>query len=505
MKGLLRGLALFVVIVSVVWVAVLWRWQATSRDMTTPDILVYLGLLPLVLFGVVLLGRAAWVSAGKREEARAERAAAKAESEGKPTPVTADAAERHATMQLIASPLVTAAGHSASALLSAARDGEPRPSIDDELRDDDGMPLLTARIADLDIDALKETSEAALMKVRAQKPEWMTREPGDHVMRALAALQSPLVDAIEALAPWAPMLSNGPPEIDRTTGRPVSSGPERSVRVLIGWPADWSEFEQEFARLVASGWLAARGAAVLPGTRIATNAQVASGEELLLQADRLMQTLARAHHDEPLIVAACHSAISDSAAAELESASLLYHPRLRPKGQMPGEAACALVLAGASWPAAPDAMAPVPHLHRPALMRRDKSIDAPGRVGPQIAVATMTSALDAGQMKPAAIGGVVATADQHTERGAEFFVAAHELLPELDAGEDLRSIGQVTGGVGGVSALLVVACAAELAISTEKPTLGLSMADGFARLSVLALPGAPAATGAAAPAPAKEA
>ncbi|MEO7055526.1 MAG: hypothetical protein ABI281_08855 [Caldimonas sp.] len=40
MKRLFQGLALFVVIVSVIWVVVLWRWQVTSRDMSSRDIVV---------------------------------------------------------------------------------------------------------------------------------------------------------------------------------------------------------------------------------------------------------------------------------------------------------------------------------------------------------------------------------------------------------------------------------------------------------------------------------
>jgi len=483
LNRLVKGFALFVAIGCVVWIAVLWRWQATARDMSTGDIVAYLFLLPVTVFVVVLLGRWAWVGANERAARQAEARAAAPATAAAPA-AGGDEAERHATVQVLAALVATAAGSSPSDLVGAARDGAPRPGLDPELRDDDGLPLLAARMADGDGRALEAESEALVAAVHAAHPEWADQVAFDTVWRALTILREPLLRAVDALGPWAPLLiPEVPPKAD---GRG-----ERCVRVLLGWPATWTEHEQELGRTVAADWLAQQGANVLPGTQITISAQAVGGEELLLQADRLMQTLARARHDEPVIVAACHSTIGDAAVAALEGQGLLYHPQRRPKGQMPAEAAAALVLAGPTWPAAEDADGPLPHLHRPALLRRDKSIDAPGRVGPQTASAAIQSALGAGRMEAAAVAGLVGDADQHTERAAEFFQAAAETLPELDAGEDLCTIGHVTGAVGGVGALLVVACAVELARSGEKPCLALVVGDPHTRLALLALPGPP--------------
>ena len=491
MNRLVKGVALFVAIVSVVWIAVLWHWQATARDMSTGDIVAYLFILPVTVFAIALLGRWAWVGASERAARQAEARAAAPATAAAPAP-GADEAERHATVQVLAVHVATAAGSSPGDLVTAARDGSPRPGLDPELRDDDGLPLLAARMADGDGRALEAESEVLVAALHAARPEWADRVAADTVWRALAILREPLLRSVDALAPWAPLLVPDPP--------PKADGAsERCVRVLLGWPAMWTEYEQELGRTVAADWLAQRGANALPGARITISAQAVGGEELLLQADRLMQTLARAGHEEPVIVAACHSTIGSAAVAELEGQGLLYHPQRRAKGRMPAEAAAALVVAGPKWPAAEDADGPLPHLHRPALLRRDKSIDAPGRVGAQTAVAAMQSALAAGRVEAAAVAGLVGDADQHTERAAEFFQAAAETLPELDAGEDLCAIGHVTGSVGGVGALLVVACAVERARSDEKPCLALTVGDPHARLSLLALPGPPVP--AVAPAP----
>ena len=495
MNRLFKGLALFVAIVCVVWIAVLWRWQVTARDMSTRDIVTYLGLLPIAVFSFALLARWAWRSADQRASRRAAEAST-ATTAAAAAPGDVGERERHATVQLLAAHLVSAAGSTAAELMTAARDGSPRPDLDAELRDEEGLPVLTARITDVDGQhlELEQETEAQLAALRGQHPQWAARVIADHVWRALAALRGPLDRAVDTLAPWAGHFV-AVPDKAAAPNQAVVPGSERSVRVLLGWPLGWSDFEQELGRVVAADWLARSGAGALPGVRFAISAQAVGGEQLLLQADSLMQTLARAHHDEPVIVAACHSTISAEAVAELERAGMLYQPQKHPKGQLPAEAAAALVLAAAQWPAADDAdgPAPVPHLHRPVLLRRDKSIDAPGKVGPQTAVQALMSALGASRLEAAAMAGLVGDADQHTERAAEFYRAAAEVLPHLDAGADVRAIGHVTGAVGGVGALLVVACAAENARALEQPGLALTVGDAHARLALVVLPAAPVA------------
>ena len=63
MTSFIKGVALLVAVACVVWVAVLWRWETTRRAMAVDDIVIYLGLLPLVVFGFVLALRWAWRSA----------------------------------------------------------------------------------------------------------------------------------------------------------------------------------------------------------------------------------------------------------------------------------------------------------------------------------------------------------------------------------------------------------------------------------------------------------
>jgi hypothetical protein len=489
MSNLFKGLALFVAITCGVWVAVLWRWQAASHDMNTPDIVVYLGLLPLTVFALALLLRWAWRGAAVRQAAAAAAAAAALAAGGgaAASPGSAgstDEARRHATLQLLAAHVACAAGSSPSDVLAAAKEGKPRPALDPELRDQNGLPVFTARLPDLDLSEASAAIEPLLIASRAQRPEWAGLSLPAHVERALAALQEPLRKTVDELKPWHKRFEAAP-------DAPPNSAPERRVRVLLGLPAGWSAFEQEVARAFAVGMLTDEALVPIPPACFVVTALHGSGEDLLLMADRLLQTQAREGRDDALLLAACNSMISAEAVNALERAGTLYSSAQQPTGRMPGEAAAALLLASADWPADPDAAAPAQHLHRPTLVLRDKSIDAPGRVAGATALLAMQQALVTSRLGAEAIATLVTDADQHTPRSAELHTSARELLPHLDASDDLQLLGVVCGAIGGVGPLIVLACAANAAKAADKPCLAATFGDPLARLTLVVLPGAP--------------
>lgn len=492
MSSLFKGVALFVALTCGVWIAVLWRWEVTARDMSLSDFVIYLGVLPLTVFALVLLLRRASRGALQRQAAAA--AAGLAAVPAARTTGTDDDTQRHATVQLLAASLMCAAGTSAAELLAAAKDGAPRPALDPELRDDDGLPVFTARIAVLDPASLAPPPASLMEAARARHAEWAGVVPQEHVQRALAALQEPLSQAVMALAPWAARFAT-----------PAGGAPGCRVRVLIGLPADWTPFEQALGHAFATAVVATAEPSAIPAACLEVTSGTDTGEELLLQADRLLRALAREQLSEPLIVAACYSAIGEDAVDAMERGGSLFSSAKRPKGSIPGEAAAALVLAGADWPAA-DTEGSVPHLYRPTVLRRGKSVDAPGRIGSDLVSQAISQALSASGLPSEAICSLACDADQHTARGAELHGGAHGLLPHLDSGEDIHLTGTVTGAVGAVSALLVVACAAECATAGGQPCLAVTVGDPFARMALVVLPDRPlepgGATPAAAPAPA---
>jgi len=489
MSKILKPLLLFVLVTFVIWVAILWHWEATHRDMTVSDIVIYLGVLPLCVIALLLALRWAWRGAAKSAAAAVPAAAGSASGAPAPSP---DDARRHSTVKVLSAHVCSPTGEAASEMLEAALAGKPRPGLDPHLKSDDGLPVMCARIASIDTAELDTLLEPVLAAVRKQKPEWMNERAQSHVLRALGALRQPLCQALGDLQPWADRLG-APPQRAAAPhiASPTAAGPTAMVRTLLGWPTEWSEFE----RALALGWVrwlvTEDGATSIPASRFVFDAHACSGEELWLRADQLLQVLAREAREDVVLLAACHSGIGEEAVAALAQQQRLFSAAQHPKGLMPGEAAAALVLASPHWPSAPDDEGKPPvHLHRPAVQRRDKSIEAAGRASPDCLRDTLVQALSAGRLDAAAVGALVCDADQHTPRSTELFGTTLDLLPHLDPTEDMRLIGIGNGHTGVASALLVVAAAAERARGADTPTVALTLGDAFMRLALLVRPNA---------------
>ncbi|MBI5256112.1 MAG: hypothetical protein HY855_06400 [Burkholderiales bacterium] len=486
MKKMIQGTALLVAVCCGVWLAVLWRWQATPRALSGTDVAVYLVVLPLVVFGFVLAfrwaGRAAWAAAPGGAGAAAP--VAPGSGPGTAPRASTEAAQRHATVQLLAAALNCACADRPPALLAAGAAGQPRPALDKQLLNAEGLPVMACRIAELPLDAL-QACLPLLRPVPAADADPVD-PPALHVQRALAALAAPLDQALQGLAPWQAWLADA--------RSPVP------VRVLLAWPDLWPEDDGA----LALAWLRQRlASAEGPGAgwvwRIEGRAM--TGVELLAEADRRLHAGGRHRSPELLLLAACHSDLSDEAIAVLEHQRRLFSPAERPKGLIPSESAAVLVLAPADWPAAPDTPDAPVHLHRPAITRRDKAIDAPGRVSSDTLVHTLTDALAAAQRPAAEVAALVCDADQHSPRGTELFGALLATLPQLDPTEHLCMTGELAGQ-GEAGPLMAVAAAAARARADNAPCVALSVGDSHWRLALLARPAPTAPTAPAAATPA---
>lgn len=516
MRLLFKGLGLFVLIACLVWLGVLWHWQSSRHEMSTEDIVLYLGMLPLGLFGFVLLARWAWQSAAARADHRAAQAqAATGVAElAAEAPVPADAA-RHATCQVLAATLSCAAAASARELLQAAQAGKPRPGLDRSLRRADGLPAITARVASADEVDIAEALAAAFTRLRLRRPEFAGREPGERLQRALGLLGPVLAEALAALSPWAVQLGGraaepaeagaGGPAATDTRSQVIAHATRRApampdppvVRVLVAWPEGTDEFGRELARQWLADTLRGLGEGTVADERWRVHAQaVGSGPELLLEADRLLQEQRRQGRVDLLLVTACHSDLDSHTVLRLDDAQALFGTAT-PRGRVPGEAAAALVLADAGWPADPLADHPPTHLHRPAVGQRSKSIDAPGRTSSDVVVQLLRHALAAARLEATQAPALATDADQHTLRGPELFGATLAELPHLDAAEDLRLAGPLCGHLGPCGALASVAMAVQHAADTGQPCVALSVGDPVWRAAAVARPDSSAAADAA--------
>ncbi len=485
MNALIKTIALALAITCSVWLVVLWHWQATSRDMSVTDIVLYLGALPLALFGLVILGRWALSGADERAQRRAEaKTKAAAATPGKPT--STGELERLATMQLLAAELICAAGATARDLRSAL--GEKRPALDRELVDDDGMPVMCARIPDLNLDALGPALGSAVETTRKREAAWASMEPSTVMQRAMAALAVCLDATFDRLAPLRDHFVVEGDGVGTDTA--ASTRREARLLVFVAWPEDASPFDLA----VADAWLhqamEQRREGFIPAGRIVRPPAEPRlhGAALLGLADQTMTRMReRGWTDDMVLLLACESHIAEAAVARWQRAGLLCTSR-QPKGRIPGEAAAGLLLAAGDWKPIDDDGRPRAVLHRPAVAQRNKSIDDRGRVDHAVALAAAQAAITASGLEAPAVLALMSDADQSTPRGLETYATTQALLPHLDVGLDLGLAGVVCGYTGAASTLISIALAAERALDAEAPCLALSVADSQWRAALVVRP-----------------
>ncbi len=485
MKPLLKSLSLLIGITCLVWVAVLWHWQATHRDMSTTDIVMFLGLLPTALFVLLIAGR--WAFTGVDERA-ARREAAK--SAGVDSSVAARTsslsgggeAERQAMARLLWSGIRCAAGSSPATLEASI--GQRQPSLDRELVDNDGLPVLTARIGELGVEAMSPPLGMAEQLARRRMPDAGDRQASAALMRALAALSPCLDDLFAALVPWR----------GRLGGEDAGASPDHKTaddrlpaRLLVyaAWPADLSAFDLAVADLWLRGAMEERRDGIVGAGRILRPSAdpALTGPELLRHAD---EAIARMHVDAPttdlVLLLASESHIVDETVQRWQREGLLCSSR-QPKGRVPGEAAAAVLLAPVDWATDDDARHAL--LHRPALAERDRSIDAAGRIDAQVATRVVEQALAAAGAPAASVATVACDADQATPRGLETHAAVYAALPHLDAADDVILAGTICGHIGAASTLVVIALAAHRALESGHPCVALSVGDPTSRAAVV--------------------
>lgn len=493
MSTFFRALAFLVAVCCLTWVGVLWWWQSSGHSAEVADLVLYLGLLPLAI-ALALLGlRWVWQRAAARQAAALPVTAGGSAAGVGASPAAAPGAEeqaRHAVVQLVLASVQTVVGDQPGDLLDAAAAGKPLPQPDKELQNDDGLPVLCARVPDvaLELDAVRADLQTLLPAVQ-QRLDTGHSLSGDHVLRALAALQSVLRAQRDALLGMhhaqRAALEDGGAAISRLP--PAQRPPLPGLRVLLGWPPHWSPLDQALGNAWVQHLLqsAQADADLSTGYAVTYNSLAGTGEELWLRADQ------HSHGATPspwLLVAACDSDLAPERVDALQAAERLYHASERPGGCMPGEAAAALLLAPAGWAPPPDADLQPVRLHRPALLRRDKPVESGGRVGHRELAQSLEQSLVAAQIGAADLGQLVSDADQHSPRGAELYGMAVDALHHLDPVEEMRLLGRVVGRTGAASALLVLAAAAEAARSSRKPTLAIGMADPQLRMVLVVQP-----------------
>lgn len=454
-RFLLRPIVLAVLVTLLIWLLVIVYWQETVRLVSAEDVGIYLVGLPLVVVGIGFGLRAGYRHYTKAKPSQEGQASARTAA-----PVT-DERERGFALALLAVGLASGAGDAAAQTYETLKAREMQPAPDSELRNRDGFPVHACRVKDLDTEKIAGVLEAI---------DAAPTQPG--VQRALALLE-------RALAPVFDVVAAAVPEPDSRGRLPaVTAMPRLIVDLLL--PVGWDERSRKLAVRYVGGLLAETGWPADASTLTAIAGD--DGSVALRQLDAFCQKANRADSADMHVLASCESMIDEDVVSSLEASGRLFSTA-QPQGQIPGEAAAAVLLR------VPKRISmlqvPVALVGRVALSARGKSADSAGRIGHETLLETAQHGLAAAQLQAADICAVVSDVDHRASRCGECVGAMTALLPDLDPVGQFVGAGQSLGRLGAGGALFALGVAAAAVQAEEKPVLLVTTSHPTERAAVV--------------------
>lgn len=469
------------------WLGALWLWQVQGREVSQSDLVVYLGLLPLVIVLLIVGFRWAWAGALASALARAGGANAGSGKTGVVSPnVTIDENERDLTSVVLAAAINSVAGVEPCELLDAVKSGKPLPAPDESLTDESGLPVLSARCKGIVDGDWPQDLVALVAQVACQQPDWGTMEPRIALWRALSLMTEPLRNVRQILLEML-QVQQGAQAINT---RDADAKERQAVRMLLGVSETTSEFERACLLAWVNHLMLEDWPPETPAINLSVTPFHGAPEGFLLKIDQILLSLRREKRNDLFIAAAAESLLDDAAIGRLSDKGRLYQTDERPTGVMPGEAAAVLLLGGSEWASSEESEKPTVLIHRLSITRRDKSIEAAGKGSCAQLAQVMQDALAVSSLSAGDIASMVCDADQHTQRATELFGGTLDQLPDLDPVEDFRLLGRVTGSMGMSSMLVSIAAGAEMASTANKPCMVVGLADLFVRVACVLRPAA---------------
>jgi hypothetical protein len=441
----------------VCWALVIGYWHVTDHHPATGDLALALFILPL---GLLL---AFW---GGHKAIAARAAAVSAAGVAKPVssaPVAA-AASTAPVLAIMAAALRSPYGASVDELASAIADNEARADLDQELVDDNGFPVMTARCDDACDEALQDEitewlSGQDIKPVRFSEEQW----------RALT-LATGVAGELASLAAADLMSSEGHP-------------PMLQLRLML--PQDWTAEVRRAATMWLRHTVSQYG---WPEAAIATPGLPEQGHHET-PATILTQLLPAASPDsKPLlaIVIACASLIGQESVDRLEANSSLFTSSLG-SGQFPGEGASGLLLTDLRQAESIDGADLV--LLGPLYEgRRNTSDDDARRTDPALLLELVERICQASAIELRQIDMLVADTAHRSSRVLELMALTAPTIPQLDAADDVVRVGLGSGSCGAVPFMTTLALARHYALERSAPVLCVSNEDPYLRSAALVRP-----------------
>jgi len=428
MGAWLRGGALAMLTFGACWGGAIWTWRGTGSAPSNADLVTYLIALPLaVLAGVVLV----------RRLVQARPAPPPADATAPPVQAPA-AAPRLPALALLGAAVRTRHGAAVEELAAALDAQRVRADLDPELVDDAGYPVLTVRVPAADAAVWRADAEPwfaaqGLADARFGGAHWRALELASAVLDELTAAHADADATLLRIVPLAPA--------DWTAAQRAAAGAWLAhVAARAGWNAD---------KVVASPAPAGESAVSLLSLLAGQAGSAAEPALTILVAfdSRIDQALVDRMAGDGVLLTAAH-----------------------PQGIMPGEGACGLLLG-----------APQPDTGAPTLQAagaaRTGSAGASSRVDAADLRRLAGRVLAESGVDAAAVSALVTDADHRSNRLLEAMALAHDDLPHLDAGSDVRAAGPACGESGAVPFLAALALGRQRVLAGADAVLCVANGD----------------------------
>lgn len=474
---LVRGLFILGIF-TLVWLAVIYSWSATSRIPNAADVAFYFIAAPLALLIAIWLIAKVWGLAISQPKVSAPTADSTLQG-ASDVDRTAEQ-ERGLSLAILASAIKVTHGSSVGELTAKIVLNEASLNLDPDLTDSNGFPILTGRIIGIDETAqLNALSEWAIANKKISMA-WTSEQ-----LRAISI-------GSEVLTELAQQATNHP-QLEtylnaQTDNQYVNILPSLQLIALL--PEVW-EIEKRnyvvdwFSHLIQEqGW---------PAEKITLRSEqqslsirgVAVINRLMLDTFRLTQPCFG-------IVIACESHVGEATIGNWESSGKLFTGQ-NANSVVPGEGAAGLLLADAHHT---DLIASETSakLHRVVQNRRSKSADAGGQVSDQLLIEMVQDALAISKVSVEEINFICSDTDHRASRVTELLSMGYKMFPELDSNKQYFKLTGNCGDIGIVASLAALVIGHHQVISEAASSLCISNIDSHERTVAVLSPWISAAT-----------
>jgi hypothetical protein len=382
-----------------------------------------------------------------------------------PAPAKNAATERRApTLAILATSLRMPHGASTEAFSAALAANQAHTELDQELIDDSGFPIMSARSKQAVDEALKEDiaewlAANAMAELHLSDEQWRTLILGTATLRDLAGLAAAMLIPDSGETPTLQLMPVLPPGW-QLAQRQAASAWWRHTLVQCGWPASHIAPSDQQADQQADY------CATPPAALLARLAHAASTSP---------QPLAT-------ILLASASNIGQETVDRWSASQLLFTPA-HPQGQVPGEGAAGLLLADARLVQAMD-VTDLTYLDL-ECEACDPAFAGQKRISPQLLGKLAERALQGAALPALEIAMIVADTGPDTRHVLELIEFGTAATPHLDSSSDILRLGPACGSCGGVPFVAALALARHAALERKAPLLCVS--NDMAALRAVAL------------------